>query len=86
MFGTTVASFLACCVFKVVPCKASISPYFYFTRIMTTGFLIALSFQAGNTAYLYLSGALACDVALVGLVWQNETRGCLVDTRCTSPV
>jgi hypothetical protein len=56
MLGTTVASFLVCAVFKVVPCKVSITPYFFFTRIMTTGFLIALSFQAGNTAYLYLSG------------------------------
>lgn len=56
MFGTTVASFLACRVFKLVPCKVTITPYFFWTRIMTTGFLIALSFQAGNTAYLYLSG------------------------------
>jgi hypothetical protein len=56
MFGTTVASFLVCRVFKLVPCKVTITPYFFWTRIMTTGFLIALSFQAGNTAYLYLSG------------------------------
>ena len=56
MFGTTVASFLACAVFRLVPCKVTITPYFFFTRIMTTGVLIALSFQAGNTADLYLSG------------------------------
>jgi len=59
MLGTTVASFLACYIFRLVPCKVSVSPYFFFTRIMTTGFLIALSFQAGNTAYLYLSGKWA---------------------------
>lgn len=64
MLGTTVASFLACAVFRLVPCNASVSPYFFFTRILTTGFFMALSFQAGNTAYLYLSGALhTCPAA-----------------------
>lgn len=57
MLGTTVGSFLVCCVLGLVPCRAKVTPYFFFTRIMTTGFLMALSFQAGNTAYLYLSGA-----------------------------
>jgi hypothetical protein len=56
MAGTTLTAFIACRVLHVVPCKATVSPYFFFTRIMTTGFCMALSFQAGNTAYLYLSG------------------------------
>jgi hypothetical protein len=56
MLGTAVTSFLVCAVFRLVPCQASVSPYFFFTRIMTTGFFMALSFQAGNTAYLYLTG------------------------------
>eukprot|EP00775_Hariotina_reticulata_P004300 gene4300-4552_t len=57
MLGTAAASFLVCAVFRLVPCQASVSPYFYFTRIMTTGFFMALSFQSGNTAYLYLTVA-----------------------------
>lgn len=56
MTGTTVFSFLACVVFRLAPWKASVSPYFFFTRVLSTAFFTALSFQAGNTAYLYLSG------------------------------
>jgi hypothetical protein len=61
MIGTTAFSFLACVVLRIAPCKASVSPYFFFTRILGTAFCTALSFQAGNTAYLYLSGA--CNLA-----------------------
>jgi hypothetical protein len=57
MVGTTVFSFVACVVLRIAPCKVSVSPYFFFTRILGTAFFTALSFQAGNTAYLYLSGA-----------------------------
>jgi hypothetical protein len=56
MAGTTAFSFLACKVLRVAPCHATVSPYFFFTRVLSTAFFTALSFQAGNTAYLYLSG------------------------------
>lgn len=75
MCGTTVASLLACRAFKLVPCKVTITPYFC-SRIMTTGFLTALSFQAGNTAYLYLSG----KHMLVS--WLAKASGDYLDAVC----
>ena len=56
MLGTTIVSMLACLVFKLIPCKADMTPTFYFKYIMPTGFFMALTFQSGNLAYLYLSG------------------------------
>ena len=56
MLGTTIACSMVCLVLKLVPLKAEMTPRFYLTYIMPTGFFMAVTFQAGNLAYLYLSG------------------------------
>jgi hypothetical protein len=79
MLGTTAGSFLVCCVLGLVPCRVRVTPYFFFTRILTTGFLIALSFQAGNTAYLYLSGDWQSSR-------QQQPAGSVHCIPCSSPL
>jgi hypothetical protein len=56
MLGTTVVCTFACRVLRLVPLKAEMTPRFYMTYIMPAGFFMAVTFQAGNLAYLYLSG------------------------------
>jgi hypothetical protein len=56
LVGTSIVSWTAVRVLRIVPASTTVSLRFFITRIMPTGLFQALSMQLGNTAYLHLSG------------------------------
>lgn len=52
---SSVAGWLCCRVFKVVPCKRRVANDFYFTNMVPIGLFMALTLYLGNLAYLYLT-------------------------------
>eukprot|EP00882_Tetradesmus_deserticola_P018277 GHRQ01019634.1.p1 GENE.GHRQ01019634.1~~GHRQ01019634.1.p1 ORF type:complete len:180 (+),score=44.98 GHRQ01019634.1:120-659(+) len=56
LVGTSIVSWLAVRVLRIVPANTPVSMHFFVTRIMPTGLFQALAMQLGNTAYLHLSG------------------------------
>jgi hypothetical protein len=56
LVGTSIVSWTAVRVLRVVPASTPVSLRCFVTRILPTGLFQALSMQLGNTAYLHLSG------------------------------
>ncbi len=50
------AAYGICKGLGVVQVQQSMSRYNYVIKVLPTGFMMALTFAAGNMAYLYLSG------------------------------
>ncbi|KAF6262848.1 hypothetical protein COO60DRAFT_1674179 [Scenedesmus sp. NREL 46B-D3] len=57
LVGTSIVSWTAVRVLRIVPANTPVSLRFFVTRIMPTGLFQALAMQLGNTAYLHLSVA-----------------------------
>eukprot|EP00891_Asterochloris_glomerata_P003668 jgi/Astpho2/3668/e_gw1.00059.28.1_t len=55
MAFSSVASFIACKVLRIVPTKSAVSLRFYLTRIMPIGLGMSLALLFGNLVYLQLS-------------------------------
>ncbi|KAK9835408.1 hypothetical protein WJX81_007686 [Elliptochloris bilobata] len=55
MIFSSVASYFACRVVKLVEVKRTLTWNFYVTRILPVGFFMALTLQFGNLVYLYLT-------------------------------
>lgn len=56
MVGTSIITFTAVRVLRLVPTTQRVSTKFFAAQILPTGLFLALSMQLGNTAYLHLSG------------------------------
>lgn len=64
LIGTSIVSFIAVKVLRLVPTTQAVSLRFFVTYIVPTGLFQALSMQLGNTAYLHLSGEHAAEIVL----------------------
>lgn len=82
MYTTSVVSYATCKAFRITSQSAHLGPRFYLTRLLPTGFLMAVTFQTGNAGYLYLTVAFVqmlkalCPVFTMLLLFAARLEKC----------
>lgn len=84
MVTTSIASLAYCTVLLPHSRKQSMTMRFYLTRVMPTGFFMAVTFTTGNMGYLYLTVAFVqmlkafCPVITMLLLFAAKLEKCTV--------